>query len=158
MTFVKRVSVSGNLLSNFVFKSEEAMCHWLETEFPKLVESYGKLEYSIDDLDGLAVGDSCHVAGEGDDVFKIVGLVKYNDHRYGFVLNSGWSEEVAKCFRAVSQDRESTSDEHELIIRGFKTKAQLDAFVDHCKSQEELCDSIWFECRKCKDKLEFFPL
>ena len=92
------VNTTGNLVCNFVFEDKKALDTWVAKEFPKLKKKHKKLEYSVHTLPGLKVGDSCHVCGEADDVFKIERLIKWEDHRYGFVLDSGCVEEVAKCY------------------------------------------------------------
>lgn len=99
MVFKKCVRVRGGLGSSFVFESSEDVNNWIETELPELEDKYGKLEYTISDLDGLSEGDECHVVGEGSDVFIIEGVFKYSNNRWGFALDSGWSEEVAKCYK-----------------------------------------------------------
>ena len=48
-------------------------------------------------LPGFKIGDTYMVWGEGCDTFKIVDLVQYSPNRYGFLLDSGDTEEVAKC-------------------------------------------------------------
>lgn len=101
MVFTHMVSTKGKLLCNFVFESEKAMDKWLLWDFPKLKKKYVDLDYSIRELPGLRVGDSCLVWGEAQDVFKIERLIKFEEHRYGFVLDSGFVEEVAKCHTKV---------------------------------------------------------
>jgi hypothetical protein len=56
------------------------------------------LTYTVSRLPGLKVGDICHVNGEGLDKFAIKGMVLFSSDRYGFLLDSGCLEEVAKCF------------------------------------------------------------
>ena len=97
-TFHHMVTTTGNLMCNFVFEDKKSLDKWIETEVPKLKKEHKKLDFLVRSLPGLKVGDSCHVWGEADDVFKIERLVKWSEHRYGFVLNSGWVEEVAKCY------------------------------------------------------------
>lgn len=96
--FTIRVKTNGNLLSNFVFENNKAFKKWKRETLPILEEKYGKLILTITPIPGLVVGDECHVIGEGSDVFVIERLIQYSPHRYGFVLNVGWCEEVAKCF------------------------------------------------------------
>ena len=71
----------------------------------EITEEYGivTLRYR-DELDGLHVGDKCHVSGEGDDVFTIIGMKMYSPDRPGFILDSGCCEEVVKCSRVESDD------------------------------------------------------
>ena len=97
-TFHYMVTTTGNLLCNFVFEDKKALDTWIAKDFPKLQKQHKKLDFSVRPLPGLKVGDSCHVWGEADDVFKIERLVKFEEHRYGFVLDSGFIEEVAKCY------------------------------------------------------------
>ena len=99
-TFHYMVTTTGNLLCNFVFEDKKTLDAWIAKEFPSLQKKHKKLDFSVRPLPGLKVGDSCHVWGEAGDVFKIERLVKFNglDHRYGLVLDSGWVEEVAKCY------------------------------------------------------------
>jgi len=97
--FKKAVSVKGKLISSYSFKDQTAVDTWIKTVLPKLEKEYGKLTYNVRDLDGLKVGDTCCVFGEGDDEFKIKKLIKYSADRWGFVLDSGWAEEVVKCYK-----------------------------------------------------------
>lgn len=88
----------GGLVSSYVFESNEQLEAWKNSTFPKLEKEYGKLSLNVDTLPGFKVGDTCHVYGEGNDTFVITALIKYSENRYGFVLDSGFSEEVAKCY------------------------------------------------------------
>jgi hypothetical protein len=89
----------GQLGSSFVFENKAELEKWKKESLPKMEKEYGKLELNVAELPGLKVGDTCHVCGEGDDTFVIKSLIKYSENRYGFVLDSGCSEEVAKCYR-----------------------------------------------------------
>lgn len=93
------VSVKGNLVSNYVFENLMDIDDWLNNELPKLEKKYGILTYNIRALAGLRIGDECHVSGDGDEVYVIEGQVKYSPNRYGFMMNSGITEEVYKCGR-----------------------------------------------------------
>ena len=95
--FTRRVMTQGDLLASYVFEDDTALQQWKETELPKLEQKYGKLELDISELPGLVVGDKCLVNGEGSEVFTIMELFEYSPNRYGFALDSGWCEEVAKC-------------------------------------------------------------
>lgn len=97
MIFTKKVKVRGGLLSSFVFEDQLAVKNWIKKELPLLEKKYGRLEYEVSDLPGLKIGDRCNVWGEAQDVFTITGIKRYSDNRYGFLLDSGWVEEVAKC-------------------------------------------------------------
>ena len=97
--FTKAVCVSGDLLSTFVFLTEDDRNKWIKEEYPRLQKEFKFLDYDLFDLSDLDIGDECFVIGEGDDTFIIQSLIKYSPHRYGFVLDSGWSEEVYKCYR-----------------------------------------------------------
>lgn len=104
--FTKGLSVRGNLGSSYVFVDEAEREQWLATELPKLVKQYGALQVTKTDLDGLKIGDHCHVAGEGLDVFEIKALVNNSPFRYSFLVSpvgdgkGAWTEEVYKCWRA----------------------------------------------------------
>ena len=99
LKFTKRIRVSGNLSSNYVFQDEAAVKHWKETQLPELEKVYGKLTIAISELPGFVVGDKCKVHGEGSEILVIEGLFQYSKDRYGFNLDSGWNEEVAKCYK-----------------------------------------------------------
>lgn len=96
--FKKGVNVKGALISAYSFENQEAVDEWLKSVLPVLEKQYGKLEHTTYELDGLKVGDRCHVVGEGDVEFKIEKVIKYSEDRWGFVLDSGWTEEVVKCY------------------------------------------------------------
>ena len=44
--------------------------------------------------------------------------------------------------------------EYSLQINGFKTKAQVKAFIDWYEGQGEQDSSIWFECRKDEGEID----
>lgn len=98
LIFTNRIRTRGALGSNFVFKNLESANEWIKKELPLLREQYGEIEFELSDLPGLKIGDTCQVCGEGGEEFKIVGIKKYSPNRYGFLLDSGWYEEVAKCY------------------------------------------------------------
>jgi hypothetical protein len=97
--FYKKVNVRGDFNASYVFQDHFKMGRWFDTGFKQLEKRYGELQYTISDLDGLKIGDRCKVCGEGDNEFEIVDLIKYEEDRYGFVLDVGWTEEVAKCYK-----------------------------------------------------------
>ena len=100
LRFTIHAKVSGGLNSNFVFSSAASLRQWQETVFPQLEKEYrhDKLRLEVYDLPGLQIGDKCRVWGEGTDDFRIRGIIQYSPHRYGFILDSGCTEEVAKCY------------------------------------------------------------
>lgn len=97
-TFKYCVKTTGQLYSNFVFENSESLEKWTKEEFPALQRKYGKMHMGVYDLPKLKVGDTCRVIGEGNEIFTIEGLKEYSPNRYGFILDSGWCEEVAKCY------------------------------------------------------------
>ena len=99
VVYTKALKVSGDLRCSYAFETQEDMDVWIKDEHPKLCKEYGKLSYSTKDLDGLKVGDSCWVIGEGDETFIIKELIQFSPNRPGFVLNSGFREEVVKCYK-----------------------------------------------------------
>jgi len=133
--FTKKVNITGNYIASFVFRDEEEMNTWLNTEFPKLKKEHGELSYHTSDLDGLKVGDGCLVVGDGDEEYTIEGLVKYSEYSYGFVLDSGWVEPVSKCYAVElesGQEQEVHVDEfsyHEVLDRTHVIISQFEEFV-----------------------------
>ena len=99
LVFRHAASVAGMLYSSFVFKTVKEFERWREKDLPRLEEQYGPLKLRDWELPGLKVGDECVVVGEGTDVFVIEEVVYYSPNRYGFALNSGWREEVNKCYK-----------------------------------------------------------
>ncbi|NCU32448.1 MAG: hypothetical protein EOM23_05855 [Candidatus Moranbacteria bacterium] len=86
-------------MSSFAFETEADVKAWEKKELPELVNSYGPLHIKKFKLDGLKIGDKCRVAGEGTDVFTIIGQKMFSPNRPGFLLDSGWYEEVVKCYK-----------------------------------------------------------
>lgn len=97
--FTKGLSVTGRLGSSFSFKDSEERDRFIREDLPLLEEKYGKLNYTLSDLPGLQIGDTCKVWGEGDEEFIIEGIKLYSKDRPGFILDSGWCEEVYKCYK-----------------------------------------------------------
>lgn len=95
------ITTYGGLLSSFVFEDSQSRDVWLANVFPKLKAKYKGITFTVTPLDGLKIGDKCKVIGEGSDIFTIEGMKKYSEDRYGFCLDSGWCEEVAKCYAVM---------------------------------------------------------
>lgn len=95
--FTVCIRVSGSLQSSYVFENSKAAEQWLKSEYSKLSRKYGGLKYTKETLPGLKVGDVCNVWGEAKDVFVIRKLICWGNNRYGFILDNGCAEEVAKC-------------------------------------------------------------
>ena len=95
--FTKCINTSGDYFAEYVFSDEAEMQHWIEAEMPKLSEY--NFTIHISDLEPLKPNDTCKVYGEGSVVFKIVDIVKFEPYRYGFVLDDGCVESVAKCYK-----------------------------------------------------------
>lgn len=96
--FTRAIKTSGGLVSSFVFEDLRQENLWLERTLPELQEKYGGLRIKRVMLPGLSIGDTCHVLGEANDIFVIVGILEYSTDRYGFLLDTGDSEEVVKCW------------------------------------------------------------
>ena len=97
-TFSISLSTSGDLYSSFVFSDNSELGSWLAEELPILKSKYN-ITYKVEKLDVLKIGDKCHVTGDGLDVYTIKKVIKFSPYRYGFVLNTGFVEEVAKCYK-----------------------------------------------------------
>ena len=96
--FIWAAHVSGSYDCTFYFKQQKDLANWLKADFLKLQEKYGELKVSQERLSGLKVGDTCHVYGDGNNEYKIVGFEKWAPNYYGFVLDSGFIESVHKCY------------------------------------------------------------
>lgn len=97
------ISTQGGLHSSFVFEDNAEQAKWLLEELPKLQKQYGELKLSRGHLPGLKVGDKCEVWGEGSDVFTIRKLIKRGEYQYSFLLDAGWTEDVAKCYEVLME-------------------------------------------------------
>jgi hypothetical protein len=106
VVFTKGLSVSGMLHSSFCFISEEERSKWILKDLPILEEQFGVLSVFCFDIFPLKPGDRCHVLGEGNDIFKIEKVICYSKNRYGFILDSGVSEEVVKCYPIIFEEDE----------------------------------------------------
>lgn len=99
--FTYAVRVKGELHSTYVFINKEAAEKWVAEGLPVLEAKYGKLLITMFHITPLTIGDHCIVLGEGEDEFIIKNLVKFEEHRFGFVVahpsGSSWVEEVWKC-------------------------------------------------------------
>lgn len=97
--FTLGLTVKGDFHASYCFESMKDRETWIIEEMPKLSEKYKNLEVDSYSLPGLKVGENCRVSGEGSDVFRIEGIVEYSPHRYGFILDSGDTEAVNKCYK-----------------------------------------------------------
>jgi len=98
LVFTKDIAVRGDYSANYCFENADQVEEWFTNEWPKLQDTYADVKCTVDYLPGLKVGDRCQVYGEGSQYFTIEKLIKYSANRYGFILDSGWSEEVGKCY------------------------------------------------------------
>lgn len=96
-----RCNASGRAMcSNFVFTSKRELGRWLREDWPKILKAYPYTTLcEVEALPEFELGDKCNVHGEASDVFKIEGIVMYSKDRYGFLLDSGCTEEIAKCHK-----------------------------------------------------------
>lgn len=92
-------STGGGYQCSFAFTSKEELYRWIAEDFEELKKKHSNLTFSTFKLDGLNIGDSCHVRGDADEVYKIVGIKMYSKDRPGFILDSGFCEEVVKCYK-----------------------------------------------------------
>lgn len=94
------VRTSGSLQASFVFETAEETDEWIASEFQSLRNKYGdQLKYEVKTLDGLKVGDECHVIGDGDEDYVIEAVIMWSRANYGFVLGPhGFIEHVSKCY------------------------------------------------------------
>ncbi len=117
MIFTRAITVNGqNFYSSYCFENDEQMHQWIKEEFPVLAREKkhkGKLTFHTYSLDGLKIGDRCHVCGEGNEVFTILGLRKYSKDRYGFELDNGFTEEVVKCSKVDYLDIYEANERNE---------------------------------------------
>jgi hypothetical protein len=97
--FTKALSVSGDLWATFVFTSKRELDSFKKHELQELSKKYKITRVSIYKLDKLKIGDTCMVLGEGVEKFKIEALKQYAKYNYAFVLDSGWTEPVHKCYK-----------------------------------------------------------
>lgn len=93
------IKVFGQFTCNYAFEHRDDLLNWLSIDYRKLRKSFKDLKYSSEILDGLQVGEKCHVHGDGDEEYTIISTFLYEPNRPGFVLSNGCSEEVGKCYR-----------------------------------------------------------
>lgn len=97
---------TGNVYqASFAFTTKDELYRWMAEDFEELKKQHPSvlppgLEFITFKLDGLKIGDSCHVRGDADEVYTIVGIKMYSKDRHGFILDSGFCEEVVKCYKA----------------------------------------------------------
>jgi hypothetical protein len=97
LVFTVCIRVKGDLLSSFVFENHAQADAWMNSKFLSLVDQYGELGAERSSLPGLRVGDRCNVWGEASDEFVIKKVLEWSPNRWGFLLDNGEFEEVAKC-------------------------------------------------------------
>lgn len=97
--YTKALSIRGELWSSYSFISEEDRTRFINEDLIELKKTYSNLIISTFDLPGLKIGDTCKVCGEGVTEFTIIGIKIYSKDRPGFILDSGWCEEVVKCYK-----------------------------------------------------------
>jgi hypothetical protein len=98
-SFTHAFTMRGSYNTTYEFQSLEDANLFLKDEYPKYKEKYSNITYSILDLEIFKFNDHCNVHGEGTDKFKIIGINKYSEYSYGYILNNGFVEPVHKCHR-----------------------------------------------------------
>lgn len=116
--FTAIVKVHGSLLANFVFRDKAEALDWIKLNGPILEDKYGALSFHVGDLPGLKVGDKCNVWGEANEVFTITGIKRWEDHRWGFLIDGSFFEEVAKCHTEFLQEWPYDENEEEHDFAG----------------------------------------
>lgn len=90
---------SSSFEKNLAFQNEAELDKWLNNELKVLMKSSTNIQLTLMALDGLKVGDSCHVNGEGLDLFEIKDIIQYDNGLYTFVMLTGERESVLSCFK-----------------------------------------------------------
>ena len=88
----------GNFYSVYEFKTKEELDRFVQVIAPEILAEHEGTSMITGELQPLDIGSTCHVLGEGTDEFVITGVVNYSPDRWGFILDSGWSEEIYKCY------------------------------------------------------------
>jgi hypothetical protein len=96
--FTHRLKVSGSYNANLVFKSKAQLDYYLEHEIHALEYDYPGIRYDVFEMKPLKVGDECYVLNDDDNIYEIQGLACIEPFRYGYILSSGFIEDVAKCY------------------------------------------------------------
>ena len=65
LIFKYKITTAGDLLSSFVFTDLESVNAWINEDFAVLKGKYKTLTCIIRPIDGLKLGDTCRVYGEG---------------------------------------------------------------------------------------------
>lgn len=99
------IRAQGRFNADLVFSTPEEVQQWLTKDLPE-IEKKGPISLYIRSLNGLKVGDTCFVMGEGMDKFKIEEIRQNGDYRYSFGVNNCW-ENVAKCHTQLSNKKET---------------------------------------------------
>lgn len=102
MIFKYSAFVSGNYSCLYVFENSQQLDSWTNSEFKKLKNQYGNLLLRVEVLDQLKIGDKCHVNGDGNEIYQILDITKFDEYQYGFILDTGFVENVAKCFKVIN--------------------------------------------------------
>lgn len=110
--FTIHIRAIGEYNCSWVFENQEEVNQWEKEIKPEVLKQYPNTDFSEDILPGFKIGDTCCVNGEGNDTFNIVGIKQYSAFRYGFALDVGWVEEVAKC-HPVPEPEEWGDDNYE---------------------------------------------
>lgn len=99
-----KFNYGNSLQSTFVFCSEKECEEWFKTEYKVLEKKYSdNIRYEKLILDLPDIGERCHVLGDGLDEYTIMDMMPYSPNRYGFVLDTGCTEEVWKCKRVKDE-------------------------------------------------------
>ena len=92
------VKVAGSYSARFEFQDEGEVLEWLQDDFQSLKQRYGNLLIRVSGLPSLKIGQTCHVFGEGRDVFKITGISSFFPNSNSFILDGSETESVSNCF------------------------------------------------------------
>lgn len=98
-SFSHALNIRGEYNTTYEFQSIEDVDNFLKNEYPKYKEKYSNIENSIKEIESFKFNSLCNVNGEGNDVFKIIGIKQYSKYSYGYILNNGFIEPVNKCHR-----------------------------------------------------------
>lgn len=98
------VNVRGDYNAEYAFTSLDKLSAWMVNETMTADDgSHKKVEFRTSELDGLTIGDKCHVYGDGNEIYTIVDVFCSSPNSPMFSLSSGFSEPVVKCYKVTEK-------------------------------------------------------
>lgn len=93
------LDVSGTYNCSYAFEDQKSLGRFMLYDYMDIKNKYPNISVRVYPLDGLSIGDTCCVHGDGTNEYQILDVRFSYPYIPIFFLSNGCHESVVKCYR-----------------------------------------------------------